>query len=769
MVSLTGEYMADIKLNIWLCKNPGLENIPLQIYQLKKIDGTIKGDSDVQGVADTISRSHKGKVLASSIGGFDYPAVAIISSSPLPRTFYETNESEYQFTLMNANQKIDFRMESHRRVIGNIISLAVQTQIKPLLGEKLWQRSLRSRRYCELTPESIEYKMTTGDSKRYNLFRGFSYRVDIFPNGWVGISADIHSTVLDASSMAERLKATGFKAFSEEWKNQYSTVVDKKGQYKVRFIRDIIPDVTISTYKVKNKLGGEVSVFDSYNGKHPLTGNELRPDDSVIKITYYEGGTDDYYVPASCIYDILSTDELDDDKEISRRLTISPDNRIKKIDFYRKNYLKLDQLSIPGAVMNFSNILAGPEDFTSGKIELPSLRFDRGNLNPGDLPNIGQWRNAKVDSLRKYGWFRHSNLQEILIIHPMMRKEELDEFYSDLRTQAKQWDEDLPDSPTYLPTANYNDIQRNLDQFQERFGAAIVIFKGRDEEIYRRMKQSLKIPSQGVILSSIRSKSYLVRSGKQQRYEDMLLNILSGLLGKNGAIPWVMLNPLSCDCFIGVDSGGAESRIWSYAYLFDTRGEYVGSKCGQPIKGESIEKGRFKNSILEALGQYTGCLRRSPRKIIIHRDGRLTYSEREGLIEAIHSMIDDDQLSGDVTVAAVDIKKSHSFRIFERNDGTYRNPFIGSYFLLDDTRCIINTTGSPALPLQVTAHPLLLDIDPIIGQFNILDVAKDVFYLSELNWGSPKMNIKMPITIRFAEKRIEYADKSIEFADQIPI
>jgi len=761
--------MGDLRLNIWLSKRSGLNNIPLQIYEVKKTSGTINGDSDVQNVADSISRKHKNKVLASSIGGFDYPAIAIVSLNPPPNEFTQADGAEYRLTLRDPNHKIDFCRESHRRAIGNIISHAVQAQIWPLLGTKLWQRSARSRRYCQLHPEILGDRNGKEGLPRYNLFRGFSYRVDVFPNGWVGLSADIHSTVLDASSMADRLRADGLDLFSEDWKNQYSAVIDVKKQYRVRFIKDIIPDTTISTYKVKNKLGGEVSVFDLYGGIHPLTDKPLMQDDRVIKISTYSGSTEEYYVPASCIYDIMSNDELEEDREITRNLTIPPGERIDNIEYCRQYYLNLDSLTLPGTSLSFNKILSGSEDFKSGIIKLPSLRFGKGVLNPDTLQDKGQWRYAKETSVKKYGWYRHSSLEELLVIYPKMSKPEVEGFYCDLKVQAKDWGEDLPDNPTYRETTNYTDIIKDLDQFQDRFGAAIVVFKEWDEETYRRMKKALRIPSQGVTLSTIHSKVRLIESGKGQHYNDTLLNILSGLLGKSGAIPWVMSEPLTCDCFIGVDSGGAESRIWSYAYLFDSKGVYVGSKCGVPHRGEGVERGRFKNSILEALGEYQGSSENGPRKIIIHRDGRLTRSEKEGLIEAVHSLVADRQLPADVSVAAVDIKKSHPFRIFEKGREDYQNPLIGSYFLLDDRRCIINTTGFPVLPMQVTAHPLLLDMDPIIGQFNILDIAKDVFYLSELNWGSPKMNIKMPITIRFAEKRIEYADKSIEFADQIPL
>jgi argonaute-like protein implicated in RNA metabolism and viral defense len=273
------------------------------------------------------------------------------------------------------------------------------------------------------------------------------------------------------------------------------------------------------------------------------------------------------------------------------------------------------------------------------------------------------------------------------------------------------------------------------------------------------------------LLRTIAGYGKQVDKRKEARYHSALENILSGVLGKSGAIPWVMADPLTCDCFLGVDSGGAESRIWSYAYVFDNTGASIGSEKGQPYQNEGIEKGRFKNSIIQSLSSYPKRLGsgKGPNHITIHRDGRLTRTEKEGLLEALDMLKSNGQLEQTPTVTVVDVKKGHSLRVFQRGEGGFKNPFIGSYFILDDRRAVVNTTGRPVLSEQGTAAPLLLEMERISGKSEIQDVARDLFYLTELNWGSPRMDTKMPITIRFAEKRIFYADKGIEYADQLPL
>ena len=759
--------MSDLKLNIWLFKKRYEHGLPVQIYAIDTL-ADVQDSSSIEKIADSMFYEHR--IFASGIGDFNFPAIALATEETLPKTISIRGEIGHVISLKEVNYMLDPKIENHRRAIGGIFSRMLRSRIYSELGKTLWQRSSQSRIYCSLEPESFPSKSQGASTADCELYRGFRYRIDVFEDGKVGLSIDLHSTILDKLSLAERIEEYGIDSFPSNFKNQYMVLADADGKLKVRFVKDILLNKTISTFKIENKYGGSISVFDSFKGKNSKTNSPLCKEDYVILFSYYSESTQEQlYAPASCFYDILINAEIEEDSHLKQLVIIPPEKRLPSIVTYY-NILKKhasDESYGPNYDITFESQLCGGPEFKCGIIDLPILKFgNEGLLDPIKLDDKNKWNFAKDSSLKKHGMFRHSNIDSIIIIHPQMNNNILLDFYEDLCNTAKQWNEKLPKTFTPRQTLDYLDILSDIEKYQDRFDAAIIVFKEWNEENYDRMKKALRIPSQGVMLSTIYSKKRLEEKGRIGNYNNTLTNILSGLLVKSGALPWVMGSPLSCDCYIGVDSGGSKSRVWSYAYLFDNIGALVGSERGQAYKKESIEKERFKNSIIQAIQKYPG--EKGPKRIVIHRDGRLTQTEREGLQESLIELQNNDMLERDIDCAAVDIKKSHSLRIFEHGDAGFQNPFIGSYFALDNQRALLATTGEPVLA-QGTANPLLLEMDVIQGKIALNEVIKDIFYLSELNWGAPKMNIKMPITIRFAEKRIFYADKGIDYVGQIPV
>lgn len=763
--------MVDLKLNMWLASTKITEPIRVGVFEVTTIQNEFDSDA-IERVSDSVTYTSRGISIAAAITGFGYPAIAVVSAHPLPRILATTDTPRHRMEIRDASFALNLEQESHRRVLGSIVNKAVLSHLRGHLGSELWQRSQKNRVFCLTIPEVIPSYAGTQDKLEFDLFRGFRYRIDVFPDGRLGLSLDMHSTVLDRLALADRIRLSGIDAFPVYFKNQYFVLATPDRKLKVRFVKKLIVGETIDGFSKPNHYGGSKTVFEMYDGVHPRTRAPLEKSDHVIQFSTYSEGKEDDYAPASCFYDILSNEELEEEPDLKKMLMIPADERFRGIASYRKQFIGTFDKLIPGRTLGFRQNVCDSSDFKSGVFELPGLRFGNdGLLDPAKMINPKNWRTAKETSLKEYGWFRPSAIGEMLAVYPKGCEQLFASFYHDLTETAVQWNEKLPSKYVPLETSDYLDILPNIENHQARFHAAIVIMKEWDEEAYRRIKGTLKIPSQFALLRTIERRRKGLDRREDAHYHSVLENITSGILGKSGAIPWVMAAPLSCDCYLGVDSGGSESRIWSYAYVFDSTGASIGSERGQAFQNESIEKGRFKNSIIQALSSYpkrpgSG---KGPCHITIHRDGRLTRTEKEGLLEALKMLEANGQLEQMPSVAVVDVKKNHPLRLFERGQGGFRNPFIGSFFILDDHRAVINTTGAPVLSEQGTAAPLLLEMETIFGKSDIQDVARDLFYLSELNWGSPKMDTKMPITIRFAEKRIFYADKGIEYADQFPL
>jgi argonaute-like protein implicated in RNA metabolism and viral defense len=62
---------------------------------------------------------------------------------------------------------------------------------------------------------------------------------------------------------------------------------------------------------------------------------------------------------------------------------------------------------------------------------------------------------------------------------------------------------------------------------------------------------------------------------------------------------------------------------------------------------------------------------------------------------------------------------------------------------------------------QGTAKPMLIEKLPIFGDADICDVARDIYFLTHLNWGSVTQGMKMPATIKYAEDQIGLVSRGI--------
>jgi hypothetical protein len=105
-----------------------------------------------------------------------------------------------------------------------------------------------------------------------------------------------------------------------------------------------------------------------------------------------------------------------------------------------------------------------------------------------------------------------------------------------------------------------------------------------------------------------------------------------------------------------------------------------------------------------------------------------------------------------------EIRKSHfPIRVFSTRYGEgrpiFENPFPGCHLVLDRNRAVLTSTGRPREWDEQgrTAATMLVQIAHNPGNLKIEDVPCDVFYLTQLNWSAPDIEITAPVTIRWAD------------------
>lgn len=221
-----------------------------------------------------------------------------------------------------------------------------------------------------------------------------------------------------------------------------------------------------------------------------------------------------------------------------------------------------------------------------------------------------------------------------------------------------------------------------------------------------------------------------------------------------GARPWVLGEPLTHDSFIGIEVG--EGGIFCNFYVYDKYCRNVGVEPWKPQKGEAVSAQNVSEALVNSIEKV---FEEKINSLVVHRDGRLTNSEKQGIREAIVELIKMGKLSETPMVIGVNIKKRVPFRLYEVSDKE-EGCKVGSYMILDDRQAIVATTGLP-LQKQGLAEPILVEIEPFMGDTSIETVLREIYYLSHMNWGSILSKYKLPITVAFAEKQTPLAKKGI--------
>ncbi|MGQ9588619.1 MAG: hypothetical protein ACUVT7_09615, partial [Thermoplasmata archaeon] len=151
----------------------------------------------IERISDSITYTSRGRSIAAAMAGFGYPAVAVVSMQALPRILETPGTPKHRLELRVPSFALNLEDEDHRRALGSVVIKAVRAHLRKHLGSTLWQRSERNRIFCQTTPLKVPDLPRKRTSYEFDLFRGFQYRIDVFPDGRLGLTLDLHSTVLD--------------------------------------------------------------------------------------------------------------------------------------------------------------------------------------------------------------------------------------------------------------------------------------------------------------------------------------------------------------------------------------------------------------------------------------------------------------------------------------------------------------------------------------------------------------------------------------------
>lgn len=216
-------------------------------------------------------------------------------------------------------------------------------------------------------------------------------------------------------------------------------------------------------------------------------------------------------------------------------------------------------------------------------------------------------------------------------------------------------------------------------------------------------------------------------------------NIVLGILGKTGNIPYVLAKPLDfADVIVGIDiarekkkrlSGSINATAIARIYLSD--GEFMQYVIHDaPLEGETIP-----SSVMQSLfpsKEFSG------KRVVIHRDGYFRGDERDALKSWSQKI--------NAQFHLVEIIKSGAPRIYARQDKQTLQPQKGSAFLISDMEAILVSS----LPPFKNATPMPLRIRTE-APFDIQKAIESVLSITTLHYGSLRLP-RLPVTIHYSDK-----------------
>lgn len=216
-------------------------------------------------------------------------------------------------------------------------------------------------------------------------------------------------------------------------------------------------------------------------------------------------------------------------------------------------------------------------------------------------------------------------------------------------------------------------------------------------------------------------------------------NIVLGILGKTGNIPYVLAEPLDfADVVVGLDIARDRKKrlpgsinATAIARIYLNNGEFLQYVIHDaPLEGETIPQ-----SVLQGFfpsEEFAG------KRVIIHRDGYFRGNERKALLNWAQQI--------GATFYLVQVIKSGAPRIYGYENQRSVQPIKGSTFLLSDNEALLVSSLPPfkdatPMPLRITADQ----------PFTIDQALQSVLAMTTMHYGSLRPP-RLPVTIHYSDK-----------------
>lgn len=757
-------------------------------------------DINVQYIVKRLSYALKHPVTSVTKDGKLFLVVRDENSiiSQVPTEYLVKQEEVVYFKKVDEHFKLDFLnyTDSTKGIILRFLQFDIQTELNK--NNSLWQPGSGDAFFSQNALE------THGDVSIYN---GFFVRVLELPEGGFGLALDITKKYVSANPLNVLMTRN-------EFKNQginKSHLMYQYGNKRYEIRAEQLSERNASQYKFARPTDGEIVTLlkdtqDKFTGVMPPQVANL-PDDASVLI-YRTNSNEERRVIAGLCYKVYGTEDPQVMK-LHRKSIVIPFYRRKFIRAVYHNYLRK---LMYGTVK--LNVNEKPITIKKQKFIVPDLLFGnditlsvRGTLGatPTKIDQLGRTRKSLLMD-GTTGFYTSAAFEKQYMVIPqtvfnMYVNEKyflnhLIEQVNKMHPTEKGW---KPEIITYDDRNKRNAVEIGFEILQkiseaigERTdGYALVMLPSKVERIKRQhddlaaLVVSECLSVHNVTASIMHSDmldecythrsnngtyTYFVKPEMKGKYSGYVSGVaINQVLLNNERWPYVLNTPLHADITIGID---VKKQIAGFTFV-DKHSKNILTKFDKSKSKERLSASQMVKMLVKHIELLVNYIEYPVNNIVIHRDGRLFKTEKEGILKAITILKEKNILPQNSSVNIVEIPK-HSiipFRLFEvikeydvykeKNDiGSVLNPEIGSFITIGKKEAFICTTGRE-FNHGGTSNPLYVKYES--GSMELKDILEDLYYLSCLAYTKPDDCSRFPLTIKITDRRINTLGSSFDF------
>ncbi|MDH5020340.1 argonaute/piwi family protein [Halobacterium rubrum] len=584
------------------------------------------------------------------------------------------------------------------------------------------------------------HRTVRGDDATYEMYRGVRTNIDYREGSGFMLSADPTRKFLDERTLADRLADQG-----------ESEIINRFGGGKRYFFFDrpepqpvrlhTISDATVSdeTMTIDGEPTSVLSFVEEEYGSEYA--GKIDPSELIAKVKYSPDGRT--YDAAPSLLRLIPNQE----EATTQASTLDADERWREVKEWKRpiHYIQLGN--------HDADVGDAPISNNIDTFDFPTLGFGEDvvlEIGASDLTSSGEitrsnWEYRVLDYLKEFGPKRKPMDEPwVAVLHTDSTRETAFEAFETISDYLETYTGvKLKAHPGGASFESRGEFDEWRNDFADKVTGAFAYMT--DDGPYYDVINAVN----GKPVQHLRHENYQKERNRDQSYS--LRNTATDLASKLGIRPFLLEEGLNADVAIGLSVTGDQQTTACSVTISGETGDVIDwtdrphGRGNDQVTDHDLAEKLIGDGIVAATEQSDSPI----NSLVIHRNGTYGNEELAGIESAIEGLKEDGYIDSDFSWSAVELRDSTSYRLYsEDGDRACRT---GAYARIDESTILLSPSGGE-YTYQGTPRTFQIRRKAGTGDFDIVDVGKDVFDLSFLVWWSPGSKISDPITIRYPSR-----------------